>query len=218
MSYDDIFKYTSVINLDARTDRWTECCDEFSRIGSSMTGVKRFSAIANETHGAIGCGFSHALALAHFLTESNEEYCFILEDDFSFKEDINNVISEIKFFLSTVNDWQVLLLSGNEVKTISGSTNRYLNVISSLTTAAYIVKRSYAPRLIEKFLFGADQLKKYIPIIPPYNWGTLLEMYAADSVWQDLQKEGKWFILNPAPVFQRASYSDIMMQNVDYQV
>ena len=117
-----------------------------------------------------------------------------------------------------MHDWQVLLLSGNEVKTISGSTNRYLSVISSLTTAAYIVKRSYAPRLIEKFLFGADQLKKYIPIIPPYNWGTLLEMYAADSVWQDLQKEGKWFILNPAPVFQRASYSDIMMQNVDYKV
>ena len=218
MNYDDIFKYTSVINLDARTDRWEECCAEFSRIGSSMSGVKRFSAIANETHGAIGCGFSHALALAHFLTESNEEYCFILEDDFSFKENINNVISEINFFLSTVSDWQVLILSGNEVKTISGSTNRYLSVISSLTTAAYIVKRTYAPRLIEKFLFGADQLKKYIPIIPPYNWGTLLEMYAADSVWQDLQKEGNWYILNPAPVIQRASYSDIMLQNVDYKV
>ena len=152
------------------------------------------------------------------MTESNEEYCFILEDDFSFKEDINNVISEINFFLSTVSDWQVLILSGNEVKTISGSTNRYLSVISSLTTAAYIVKRTYAPRLIEKFLFGADQLKKYIPIIPPYNWGTLLEMYAADSVWQDLQKEGNWYILNPAPVIQRASYSDIMLQNVDYKV
>ena len=218
MNYDDIFKYTTVINLDTRKDRWNECCSEFNRIGSSMVGVKRFSAVPNETHGAIGCEFSHALALVHFLIESDEQYCLILEDDFNFREDIKNVLNEVNFFLTTVSDWQVLLLSGNEVKTISGSTNRYLSVISSLTASAYIVKRSYVTKLIEKFLFGANQLKKYIPIIPPYNWGTILEMYATDTVWQDLQKEGNWFILNPAPVIQRASYSDIMKQDVNYKV
>jgi GR25 family glycosyltransferase involved in LPS biosynthesis len=218
MNYNDIFKYTSVINLDVRMDRWNECCDEFGRIGASMSEVNRFSAIPNDTHGAIGCGFSHALALTQFLIKSDEQYCLILEDDFKFKEDIGSVISDINYFLTTVSDWQVLLLSGNAVKTISGSTNRYLKVISSLTTAAYIVKRTYAPRLIEKFLFGAEKLKTYIPIIPPYSWGTLLELYAADSVWQDLQKEDNWFILNPAPVIQRASYSNIMLQNVDYKV
>jgi GR25 family glycosyltransferase involved in LPS biosynthesis len=218
MNYDDIFKYTAVINLDARTDRWNECCSEFSRIESSMVGVKRFSAITNETHGAIGCEFSHALALVHFLIESDEQYCLILEDDFNFRDDIKIVVEEVNFFLATVGEWQVLLLSGNEVKSISGNTNRYLSVISSLTTSAYIVKRTYIPKLIEKFLFGANQLKKYIPIIPPYNWGTLLEKYAADAIWQDLQKEGNWFILNPAPVIQRASYSDIMKMEVNYKV
>ena len=217
MKFDNLFKYISVINLDSRKDRWEECCIEFGRIGSNMEGVKRLSAIQTEPHGAIGCGFSHALALMHFLIESNEPYCLILEDDFSFKNEIHEVLESVKSFLQNEN-WSTLLLSGNEVKTITCESDIYLRVLSSKTTGAYLVNRNYVPRMIEKFLLGSNMLKKYMPIIPPYHWETLLDLWAADMVWQDLQKEGNWFILNPIPIIQRPSYSDIMKQNVDYKV
>lgn len=215
---DQIFNDIFIINLDERTDRWLECCNELIKIGSSDSRVTRVSAIRTNLHGAIGCSFSHATALTRFLIESDSEYCVVFEDDFLFNIDSASVLDLVCNFLKNEMDWDVLLLSGNDVKSITTKSNQYFSVLSSKTTSAYMVKRSYVPQLIKSYLTGAINLKKYMPVISPEYWGTLLDLYAADMVWQELQKKDNWFILNPSVVIQRPSYSDIMRQNVDYKV
>lgn len=218
MKIDDIFKAIYIINLDNRQDRWQQCKAELNKIGSSEAAVVRFSAIPNSLHGIIGCGFSHASALLRFLIESSEPYCLILEDDFQFRTPIEDVLKNVSIFFENEKAWNVLLLCGNEMVTLSSNSNAYLNAISSQTASAYVVERSYVPKLIEKLLLGTDKLKKLLPQITSTHWGTLLPIYSSDQIWKDLQKEGGWFVLNPVPVTQRASYSDIMRQDVDYGV
>jgi GR25 family glycosyltransferase involved in LPS biosynthesis len=218
MQFSELFKAVYIINLDNRHDRWAECVAELNRLGIAVSAINRFSAIPNTLHGIIGCGFSHASVLLRFLVQSDEPYCLILEDDFQFKAPLDDTIRSAEILFEKEKDWKVLMLCGNEMVTLTSTSTAYLNVLASQTASAYIVKRSFAPKLIEKLLFGTDMLKKYLPLVAPPNWGALLRLYSSDMVWKDLQKEGGWFVLNPVPVIQRPSYSDIMRQQVDYGV
>jgi len=218
MNFSDIIKSVYVINLDNRNDRWQECCSEFEFLNIPINLINRFSAIPNDFHGIIGCGFSHASVLLDFLISSDSPHCLILEDDFKFQISLESTLESVNLIITNEPEWKVILLSGNKVITLPSMSAHYFNVLESQTASAYIVNRNFIPTLIKKLLLGTDKLKKLLPQIAPHEWETLLRLYASDMIWKDLQKEGGWFIVSPIPIIQRPSYSNIMKEFVNYGV
>jgi glycosyl transferase family 25 len=207
-----------VINLSHRTDRWRECCLEFSENDINQDEVVRFEAVPSNIHGSIGCAYSHAAVLMRFLLESDEPHCLVLEDDFKFILPMDHVVREIESVILSSDVWDALLLAGNMVFSFETRNPSIVRVYESLTTSAYIIKREAAPKLIERFLTGANRLKEILPVLARNNWGEIIKRYSADVVWHQLQMTDPWFMLNPRVVVQRPSFSDIMLEHVDYKV
>ncbi len=207
-----------VINLDHRADRWQQMQEELDRLGIPRSQAHRFSACCTEPHGAIGCAYSHAGALQAYLVASQAPWCLVLEDDASFTRSAELIAADIEVLFESQPDWEVILLSGNAVLSISAARAEYHQVIGSQTASAYIVRRSAVLKLIPKFLLGAERLRELLPRLPQQHWNLLVQEFAADMIWKDLQRQGGWFILRERSVVQRPSYSDIEQTDVAYGV
>jgi GR25 family glycosyltransferase involved in LPS biosynthesis len=84
------------INLDARTDRWEECEQEFAKVGWT---VERFSALPSFNHSQVEC-----LKLV-------KRSSLILEDDVCFRD-----MTHYEQFLSEVpKDWDLVALGATLV-------------------------------------------------------------------------------------------------------
>jgi hypothetical protein len=115
-SFSDI-KNAIYINLDIRTDRRmifeTQMEELHSRDPSdySFYPIARFSAIYHE-HGAIGCSMSH-LECLRIAKKNGWDHVLIFEDDAFFIHP-EVLVHQVNSFLSRFRDeWDVLLLSGN---------------------------------------------------------------------------------------------------------
>ena len=109
-SIDDI-KHAFYINLEHRVDRKNQVEEELKTLGIK---AERFNAIKME-NGAIGCSMSH-LKILQDAVNNNLDHVLIVEDDISFlkpevfKTQIN------KFFELHGNNWDVILLAGNNMQ------------------------------------------------------------------------------------------------------
>ncbi len=197
-----------VINMESRPDR----LEHINAVLGSL-GVSKHKIVKGIPHscGILGCGLSHALAVAECV-DSNATTCAIFEDDFELVRGPEEAKAAVdRFFRNEPPSWEVLMLSAHAVTPSSPSPEfSHLDVINAaLTASGYIIHRSFAPKILETFLEASYRLNES---------NCSQAEYAHDVLWKKLQRSGKWFALKPVIGRQRASYSDIEKRHVDYKV
>ena len=198
----NLLQHTFYINLESRKDRLEEVQVELSKIG--VVG-ERFNAIHTKT-GSIGCTMSHIRCL-ELAKERGYEQVFICEDDISFLDPDLFKKNLQSFYDNDEINWDMLIISGNNVPPFIKVTEYCTRVFYCQTTTGYIVKKHYYDTLLNNYKEGINKL-----IREPEKHG----LYAIDMYWRQLQKQDFWYILTPLTVVQRPGYSDVEKRNVDY--
>lgn len=190
------------INLDERTDRKQFVENEMQLLGIN---AQRFSAIKN-LNGAIGCTLSH-LKLLEMAIKNNYEHILIVEDDIQFlrpklfQQQFNNFL---KFH---GNNWDVIIISGNNVPPYERIDDSCVKVKSCQTTTGYLVNGHYIRKLRNNIREGLENLIRH----PDQHY-----YYAVDKYWFRLQAIDNWYLIIPLTVVQREGYSDIEKKNTNY--
>ena len=186
------------INLAHRTDRKEHILHEIHKMTNE--NIHRIDAIKRD-NGALGCTLSHIKALEYIL-EHEWKTVLILEDDFTFKGvSINDYISLLFKY-----DFDVGLLSHNELKYSDTDNDFVKRVIYAQTTSAYIIKRDYIPVLLQNMKEGMNDMEKN---------GRRHEN-CIDIYWTSLQLKDKWYALYPAIGYQYGNHSDIENRFCEY--
>jgi GR25 family glycosyltransferase involved in LPS biosynthesis len=186
------------INLDRRTDRREEFESEAKKLGIE---VERFSAI-ERTPGGIGCSASHLQLLKRARYEGLPEV-LLFEDDFEClvsKEEFETVLKSLP------SDYDVVMLSYNLIRG-EPYNERFGKVIEAQTTAGYIVHSKFYDTLIETWEIGLENYQAN----PNIHW-----LYILDQTWKPLQLSHNFYYTIPRVGRQRAGYSDLAGQFMDY--
>ena len=188
------------INLDKRKDRNKHILNELNEIGVPEDKFEKLSAIEHQK-GYIGCSLSHIKCLK-LAIERNYNNVMIIEDDIVFKDKayfklISDKIIEQKF--------DVFLLGVN-IKKYKTYNSDFIQILKGLTTTGYIVKNHYFNILLENYEKGLEML------IKTDSTGD----YAVDTFTHNLQSKDLWMSFDYLNVSQLPCYSDIMIQNVNY--
>ena len=192
------------INLEHRTDRKEHVESELLKIG--VSSAQRFNAIKME-NGAIGCSMSH-LRILQNAQKNNLDHILIVEDDITFldpelfKNQINN------FFETHKNNWDVVLLAGNNMPPYKIIDDTCIQVSRCQTTTGYIVNGHYIKTLLQNVKIGLTHL---------INKPTEHAKYAIDKYWFILQQLYKWYLIVPLTVVQREDYSDIEKRVTNFE-
>jgi glycosyl transferase family 25 len=206
-----------VINLEKRTDRRLEASEELAKLGVESSAYHIFAAKPTPQNGAMGCSLSHAMALARWLFDTEDEHCLLLEDDFCVRspDTFWGLIGEAAKFQ---NDWDVFMLASNTAVPIEKTpiSNVY-RIVHGLSASAYLVRRQYAPKLIEAFFRSAELFRVYGDV-PTLQNRAQRRVFALDALWMSLQLDDRYWACLPQMCFQRPSYSDIENRFMDYGV
>ena len=189
------------INLETRPDRKQHVETQLTNIGIAAT---RFNAI-KLSNGAIGCSMSHLKCL-EIAKENNWDHVMIVEDDILFLNP-NVFKNQLNKFLQNHNDFDVVLIAGNNVPPYQKIDDCCIKVYRCQTTTGYIVQKHYYDTLMNNIKEGVKQLIKY----PEQH-----VIYAIDKYWFRLQEKDNWFLITPLTVTQREDYSDIEKRPTNY--
>jgi glycosyl transferase family 25 len=200
------------INLDSRTDRRslfeTQIEELRTRYPSdfSFYPVSRFSAIRHE-NGSIGCSKSH-IECIRIAKNNGWDHVLIFEDD-AYLIHPEILVHQVSSFLSRFrDDWDVLLLSGNNFPPFKIEAPDCFRVANCQTTGCYLVCSRYYDTLLHNFEEGVAQLEA--------NPENKVE-FSCDIFWKRLQRADRWYLITPICVTQRPGYSDIEKQMVNYE-
>jgi glycosyl transferase family 25 len=202
-SLEDI-KNAFYINLDHRTDRKEHVTGQLTNLG--LQGFERFNAIKME-NGAVGCSMSH-LKILQSAVQNNWDHVLIVEDDITFLDPALFKANFETFLQRNGNNWDVILLAGNNMPPYDAIDDVCIKVKRCQTTTGYLVNGHYIKKLMENVKMGLTQL-----IHKPASH----TMYAIDKFWFVLQAVDKWYLIIPPTVVQREDYSDIEKKRINYQ-
>ena len=196
-------KHCIYINLSNRVDRKEHVEKELAKIGIPS---ERFNAI-KLPNGAIGCSMSHLKCL-QTAKEMGWSHVFVCEDDIQFLDPELFKTKLDTFLKNHTDDWDVLLVAGNNMPPYIPIDDTCVQVKQCQTTTGYIVKQHYYDTLIENFKLGIQYLMR-----EPHKH----TLYAIDKYWFFLQQRDRWFLIIPLTVVQRTDYSDIEKRMVNYK-
>ena len=125
------------INLDSRPDRKAHVERQMSNIGIP---VSRFKAI-KLSNGALGCSMSH-LKILEFAKINNLPHVLIVEDDILFT-DVSLFTTQFNKFLELHKDFDVVLISGNNLPPYKNIDETCVKVTQCQTTTGYLVQNHY---------------------------------------------------------------------------
>lgn len=202
-SLEDI-KHAFYINLDHRTDRKEHVTGQLTNLG--LQGFERFNAIKME-NGAVGCSMSH-LKILQSAVQHNWDHVLIVEDDITFLDPALFKANFETFLQRNGNNWDVILLAGNNMPPYDAIDDVCIKVKRCQTTTGYLVNGHYIKKLMENVKMGLTQL-----MYKPASHA----MYAIDKFWFVLQAVDKWYLIIPPTVVQREDYSDIEKKRINYQ-
>jgi len=209
MSYNKGFNNIDIIyyiNLDHRTDRLEHINNELNKTNIDKNKINRIAGVYNQEYGFIGCSQSHINALTNFIeSDINNNYCLILEDDFEFILDQDEINKMLNYIFNNI-DFDVLMLSSNTLQSENISYNYLTKILNAQTTAGYIINRKFAKTLLNNFNEGLNLL----------NITKNANRYAIDMYWKHLQPISNWYYINPIIGKQMESYSDIEKRKVYY--
>lgn len=205
----DIIYY---INLDHRTDRKDQFLIEMKKLQIPDDKIVRISAIHLPERGDLGCSMSHIKTMELF-TQSSHKNCIIFEDDFEFTRDPTEITSTLQSFFDNKIEYDVCMLSSNEIQLEDTSHAFLKKVISTQTASGYMVNRSFADTLLMNFREGAMRLRQGYDIGNPNGQENCVDQY-----WKRLQPSNRWYMFYPKFGKQRKSHSDIQGGMIDSQV
>lgn len=190
------------INLESRKDRREHVEAQLMSLKNDSNGMpnlvaERFNAIKH-AHGAIGCSMSHMRCI-QIAKERGWDHVLVCEDDVLFTN-VPMFLTQLAKFMTTVRQWDVVLLAGNNIPPFRVVNDACIQVSSCQTTTAYIVKAHYYDALIANYRAGINKLMR----TPTQKLD-----YAIDRYWFELQRRDRWFLITPLSVVQREDYSDI---------
>ena len=195
------------INLDERLDR-LEHIEKLKQKYGFLKDINRLKAYKNKSNGLIGCGVSHIKAIEKML-EANEEYFLIIEDDLvilnhnnflKFQDDLKKIIDK---------EWDIIVLTPRGDRDVSYTNYDYANfsrITNNQTATGYIVKKHFAPKLIEILRFGMKNLIR----------GGNPNIYANDQIWKQLQPNHIFLYYQNIFAGQLAGFSSIQNCDTDY--
>jgi len=194
-------KHAFYINLETRPDRKSHVEQQLRLIGIK---AERFNAIKLK-NGALGCSLSH-LAILENAKKNNYEHVLIVEDDILFTKPL---IFQFQFnkFLSNHNEFDVVLIAGNNLPPYEKIDETCIKVSQCQTTTGYLVQNHYFDTLIANFREGIQRL-----MLEPEKH----HLYAIDKYWFSLQNKDNWYLVLPLTVTQREDYSDIEKKTTNY--
>lgn len=193
------------INLAERVDRNAHVLSQLELVGLTTPVVQRFNACKTTT-GALGCSMSHLKCL-HLAVTEGWEHVLICEDDITFTNPAL-FVQQFNKCLETNEDWDVIMLAGNNVPPYRTTANdSCVRISRCLTTTGYLVKRAYFKTLIDNIKIG---IQLFMSNMNRKN------LYAIDVYWSSLQLRDNWLLITPLTVTQQEGYSDIEKRNTDY--
>jgi GR25 family glycosyltransferase involved in LPS biosynthesis len=190
------------INLDRRVDRKIHIENQLKLLDWNAS---RFPAIQH-SNGALGCSLSH-LALLKYARNKQLSHILIMEDDVTFTDPVI-FLNNLNKFLETHQNFDVLLLAGNNMGDYKRIDDFCVKVSHCQTTTAYLVKNHYYDTLINNYENGINLLQLY---------PNKKNFYAIDQYWCLLQVVHNWFLLTPLTVVQRPDISDIEKRPTNYR-
>jgi GR25 family glycosyltransferase involved in LPS biosynthesis len=206
----EIVDHIYFINLTHRQDRAADFYKTMESIGIARESITRIPAFYEPDIGALGCTKSHIFALEKFLT-STYESVLIFEDDFEItsRKELDDFCRQ--FLKTPPPQWDVLLFSGVLKEGCPTDLSYLIKVKELQTSSSYMIKKRYAPILLENMKEGREALETYY-----LGTGRAIPDYCLDMYWKSLQNKDNWFLTNPILGYQRPSYSDIQKKEVDY--
>lgn len=210
MTLNEAFDCIYYINLAKRTDRREQIESQLYNLNIvaerwNATKGNPWGWLPNMLANEAGCLDSHYKLLKH-LEKKQVKSALILEDDAVFVEDFNFKFYE---FYRKIKEWDMLYLSVNfnEVHPAIGKINQKIdkNVIKinyGLTTAAYAVKGSLIPILLEEIEKNISNTRRVNPI---------------DIVYALYHPNIKVFAAYPNLIKQAPGWSDVRSEYVDYK-
>lgn len=192
-SFDKIY----CINLDKRTDRWSDCQKEFDK---QNIIVERFSAVDGKTvkqipsllPGQIGCLISQ-LSVIKKAKESNLSSVLIMEDDVQFCDDFSNQFGECMNLVP--DNWDMIFFGANHIQRPSKINEKIYKLNYSYSAHCYAIRNTVFDILINLLTNSTNPL---------------------DVVYANIQSSINAYVVNPHLVWQRPGYSDICEEYVDY--
>jgi glycosyl transferase family 25 len=201
-SINDI-KHAYYINLDHRQDRKQHVEEQLRNVGINAT---RFNAIKMQ-NGAVGCSMSH-LKILQDAHSKNLDHVLIVEDDITFLDPELFKTQFQRFLEIHKNNWDVVLLAGNNMPPYTPVDDTCIKVSRCQTTTGYLVNGHYIKKLMDNIKMGLTHL-----ISKPNDH----RLYAIDKFWFVLQNVDRWYLIIPPSVVQRPDYSDIEKKHTNYQ-
>jgi len=194
------------INLAHRTDRKEHVIHEIHKICVDDAKIHRMDAIRTEP-GALGCGLSHIKALEYAMAHPEWNTILILEDDFTFHEDVA-LLSGLHTLLTCSPHMEIGLLSynGSVLRYEDTSHSSIKRVLYSQTTSSYCIRSSYLPILLQNMRESTMDM-----IIRGKTHENCVDIH-----WTSLQPQGHWYALFPAIGYQYDNYSDIEKRVTQY--
>lgn len=203
MKITDFFDKTYCINLDRRTDRWSDVLNEFKKF--NINKVERVSAIDGKTIKVKNTNINKS-EIALILTniqiiekakKQNLKSILILEDDVEFTNEISNIS---KYFEFLPNNWDMIYLGGNHNEFIEWAKPTIIN--------------EKVLKLKHTFCTHCVGIKNTAYDIILDNLKHLLKQL--DVVYCDLQKILNVYSFYPMIASQKIGFSDIQEMDVDY--
>ena len=167
--------------------------------------VVRISAVNKPGQGDWGCSLSHLFTIQQFI-DSNIENCIVFEDDFVFTQDLQTVNAEFREVFDNSVNYDVVMLSANEVETKSTEHQYLKKVNDAQTTSGYMVTKYFAHILMQNYRDGAKLIEQSYKI---GKSDALQGPFCIDQYWKRLQPQSNWYMFSPKLGVQRESYSDI---------
>jgi len=192
------------INLDSRQDR-RELFE--AEMVSHNLPYERFPAIPHDP-GIVGCGKSH-LAVLKMAKERGNRYTLIMEDDFVFLKDKDEVNADIDRLFESGVAFDVCFISYGLYQSEPVEGHPFLTrALEAQTASGYIVAHHYLDTLIALYEEAMPMLE-----ITGEHWH-----YANDQVWKRLQLVDRWICFTDRIGRQRPGFSDNSKTWFDYDV
>jgi hypothetical protein len=194
-----------ICNLEERQDRYMEILVELCRLGAPLDRIYHYKAKKEKVFGEypldayIGATKNHLDVVTHFLN-SSEEYCLVLEDDFTFTSSVEQHQGDLEAFFTRKYDFDVCLIGSSkyhEIKPYDDLLN--LSFQECTTTSGYILSRQGAVKALKYFKEGYEKMKE----TKDYH------KYVVDRYWRPIQDDKKFFIFKNKFGYQRCGYSSI---------
>lgn len=200
-----------IINLVERKDRYFELLCELSRLYMPLDRIFHVKGYKNNItdnkllNSYLGATHSHLEAIQD-MKKNKYKHCLILEDDFIFNCNYDEIKKNIKTFFERKYVYDVCLISASKYHEIKPYDDLLsLSYQECTTTSGYLVSENSVDKVLKCFDDG------YHNMLKTKDYHT----YVCDRYWAKLQKDNKFYLFNQKFGYQRITLSDIQ-NNVNF--